>query len=100
MKAAASLSEVIAQQDAIINWCRINENRVGYFAMLYRRMTQQVQDAAISGQFNDPERMERLMVNFANFYLQAWYGYTKKITIGNAWQQVFTYAEKNNLVVL
>ena len=100
MKAATSLNEVIAQQEAILNWCRTKESRVGYFAMLYRRMTQQVQEAIAAGQFEDGGRMEKLIVNFANFYLQAWHSYRERLTTGKAWGQVFMNAEKNNLVVL
>jgi hypothetical protein len=41
MKSAASLYEVIAQQESVLHWCRSNECRAGYFVMLYRRMTEQ-----------------------------------------------------------
>jgi hypothetical protein len=100
MKAATSLYEVIVHQESILHWCRSNDCRAGYFAMLYRRMTQRVQEAIVAKQFDDGARMEILIVNFANLYLQAWNGYTEKKTIGKAWTQVFMNAEKNNLVVL
>ena len=100
MKAATNLAEVITQQEAIIEWCIANESRMGYFAMLYRRMTRQVQEAITARQFEDAGRMEKLIINFANLYLQEWHGYTGKLTTGKAWLQVFKNAEKNNLVVL
>ena len=100
MNLAANIPEVIAQQDAIINWSKTNECRSGYFCVLYRRMTLTVELAIKNKQFDDGSRMEKLIINFANFYLQAWAGYVGKSTVNIAWQQVFNAAEKNNLAVL
>lgn len=100
MNLATNIPEVIAQQDAIINWSKTNERRSGYFCVLYRRMTATVEHAIKNRQFDDGIRMEKLIINFANFYLQAWAGYVGKTTVSNVWQQVFVAAEKNKLAVL
>lgn len=100
MKVAGSFGEVISQQEAIIQWCKTNESRTGYFAMLYLRMTRAVQAAIAAGQFDDGARMEKLIVNFANLYLQAWHGYAGNNTTGRAWTHVFKNSDNNKLVVL
>lgn len=63
---------VIAQLDAIVAGCTANASRAGYFAALYRRVTQTVRDRIGTGYFDDDARMERLDVTFAGRYLQAY----------------------------
>lgn len=100
MKEAGNIAEVISQQEAVIEWAITHHNRAGYFAVLYKKMTLAVQAAIGAGQFEDRLRMEKLIIHFANYYLQAWHGYVNKQTICMAWQQVFKNAESNQLVVL
>ncbi len=100
MNKATSIPEVIQQQDAIIEWAKTHQSRLGYFAVLYKKMTLAVQQAIAAGQFEDNIRMEKLIINFADYYLQAWYGFTSKQPICSAWQQVFFANENKNLVVL
>jgi Family of unknown function (DUF5995) len=100
MTEASNIPEVISQQEAVIEWAITHQNRAGYFAVLYKKMTLAVQAAIVARQFEDSLRMEKLIIHFANYYLQAWNGYVHKQTICKAWQQVFENAESNKLVVL
>ena len=100
MKAVDTIGEVIIQQEAIIEWARINQSPVGYFAVLSQKMTRAVQTAILENQFEDQARMQKLMINFANFYLAAWDNYASKQKTGNAWSQVFMAFENKNLIVL
>ena len=100
MKTAVTISEVLDQQEAIVQKAIMLQSRAAYFAVLYRKMTIAVQHAIANNQFEDNKRMERLIVNFANLYLQAWNGFTNKQTICNAWQTIFPACENKKLIVL
>ena len=100
MKAATSIPEVLAQQQAIIEWAILHQSRVGYFAVLYQKMTLAVQQAIVAAQFEDNCRMEKLIIHFANYYLQAWNGYLQKRPICNAWHNVLDACENKQLIVL
>ncbi|RYF91409.1 MAG: hypothetical protein EOO03_01415 [Chitinophagaceae bacterium] len=100
MSSANTVAEVLQQQQEIIKWATAHQSRVGYFAVLYRRMTLAVEAAMAKQQFEDNVRMERLMVHFANFYLDAWNAYIKQQACCMAWRKVFEACNASNLVVL
>jgi hypothetical protein len=97
---ATSIQEVITELDKVIEWSKLHQSRIGYFATLYRSMTIAVQQGIKNKVFDDGERMERLDVTFANRYLQAWEAYTAKQKCSSAWCKVFDLCNTNNLVVL
>lgn len=70
---AATIDEVIAQLETVIAWCKTNNSRAGYFAMLYYCVTCRVKKGIQNNEFENGPRMERLDVLFANRYLQAWH---------------------------
>jgi hypothetical protein len=86
---ASSIDEVIAALDNIIEWSKINNNRCGYFAALYRKVTQHVKQGIVDGYFDDGERMERLDVIFANRYLDAFRQYHSGVEVTDVWQLAF-----------
>ena len=96
----ASIQEVIVRLDEIINWSRIHQSPVGYFAMLYRRMTVAVMQGIQGNRFENAERMEELDVVFASRYLQAWDAYSQQQHCSNAWYTTFEACKKQELVVL
>lgn len=66
-----TIADVLAQMDRIIERCRSEGSKLGYFAALYRDVTVRVRDGIAAGRFEDGPRMERLDVLFANRYLDA-----------------------------
>ena len=68
---ANTLDRVLTALDAIVDRCRRDQSPVGYFAALYRQVTRDVRDHVEQGRFDDPARMERLDVVFADRYLSA-----------------------------
>lgn len=80
---ANSIAEVISHLDTVIAWSKQHQSRIGYFATLYRKMTIAVQEGIGNYSFTDGTRMERLDVNFANRYLQAWEAYINKKKCSN-----------------
>jgi hypothetical protein len=71
-KPAQNIDEVITRLTDIIDISRQEASRLGYFAALYRKVTVSVKQGVLNGRFEDGERMERLDVNFANRYLEAY----------------------------
>jgi len=66
-----TIDEVLSNLTAIIDDARAKASRVGYFAALYRRVTQSVKDGIAAGRFQNGPLMERLDVVFASRYLDA-----------------------------
>jgi hypothetical protein len=69
--AASTIDDVLASLTGIIDDCRARGSRLGYFAALYRRVTQSVKNGIAAGQFQNGPLMERLDIAFANRYLNA-----------------------------
>ncbi len=86
---AQTIVEVIAQLSEIIDRSRRESSRPGYFAALYREVTISVKQSVQNGRFEDGARMERLDVNFANRYLEAYELHRKGETPTASWQVSF-----------
>jgi hypothetical protein len=69
--AANTIDEVIGQLDDIIARSIREQNRMGYFAALYRKVTAKVKEGIAEGRFDNGPRMERFDVTFANRFLTA-----------------------------
>lgn len=70
--AFATIDEVLAQLDAIIDVSRHRGTTDGYFAALYRRVTAEVKTRIEKGAFEDGARMARFDIVFASRYVDAW----------------------------
>jgi len=96
----ATIDEVIAQLEKIITYCEINNNRAGYFAVLYYKVTCKVKEGIIKKDFEDGIRMEHLDVKFANRYLDAFYSSIAGRQTTNSWRIAFDSVSENTLLVL
>jgi len=72
MPQAQTIDEVLLALTGILQACRDEQRRLGYFPALYKRVTESVKAGIGAGRFEDGARMERLDVAFANRYLEAW----------------------------
>jgi len=68
---ARTIDEVIARLDDTIARSIREQDRLGYFAALYRKVTIKVKEGIAEGRFENGPLMERLDVTFANRYLEA-----------------------------
>ncbi len=100
MELPKTIDQVIDQLNSIVNECKVNESRLGFFAVLYRKVTIRIKQGVINKEFDDNERMEMLDVIFANRYLEAYYTYKKGQVPTQSWAIAFKAAEKDNLLVL
>ena len=97
---AASIDEVVARLDAVIERCRRENGRLGFFACLYRSVTVRVQEGIGAGRFQDGPRMERLDVIFANRYLAALEAHQAGRRTTRSWQAAFDAAGGGDLFIL
>jgi hypothetical protein len=91
---------VVERLEAIIKDCIARQDRLGYFAALYNRVTQAVRDGIARGEFDDGPRMERLDVIFASRYISAYDTYRSGELPSTAWFKAFNAAQSDRCIVL
>ena len=77
----------------IIDDAIANNDRLGFFAYLYRRVTAEILNEVQLGNFEDNDRMETFDVAFANYYLDAYGGHLNNLKISKSWD--FAFKSKN-----
>jgi len=93
-KEATSIAEVMQCLDEIIERSKIEQCAIGLFATLYREVTLQIKNGIETGLFENPERMEKIDVIFANRYLKAYYQFKAGEKPSECWQFSFTKGEE------
>ena len=86
---AQSIEEVIEILEQVVAWSIANDNRLGYFPALYQLVTVKVKEGCDTGYFDNPERMRKLDVIFANRYLAALEAYRLGKPTSHVWQIAF-----------
>ncbi len=86
---ANTIDEVIARLEGIISECIEREDPLGFFAVLYHKVTVKVKEGIANGDFENGPRMERLDVAFANRYLEAYDAYQHQQPVTDSWQRAF-----------
>lgn len=97
---ATTINEVILRLEEIISDSQKKNDRIGYFAALYHRVTVRVRDGIVNKEFEDNERMERFDVLFANRYLDAVDQWKNKKIASTPWQEAFKATKKSSILVL
>ena len=97
---ASNIREVVAELDIIIERCINENNKLGMFAALYRKVTLHVEQGIAVGRFDDGARMERLDVVFANRYLEALQAYQEGKPMTSSWKITFEASKKPSLFML
>ncbi|WP_343702521.1 DUF5995 family protein [Chitinophaga sp.] len=97
---AASIDEVIDQLNGIIENARQQNDRIGYFASLYHKVTVRVKEGILNNEFEDGARMERLDVFFANRYLEAVHQWRHGQPPSGPWAVAFAGTRKITVVLL
>ena len=97
---AQTIDEVIDILQNIIQQSIQEQSTKGYFAVLYRKVTQKVKEGIENGMFEDGDRMEQLDVVFANRYIEAYYLYQNKLPTSKSWEIAFKESDNSGLIVL
>lgn len=94
-----SIDDVISTLDIIIREAELNNDPLGYFAVLYQKVTVKVKEGIAEGYFDDGERMERLDVIFAKRYIDAWFCWKENEYVTLSWKKAFVISGNNDILV-
>jgi Family of unknown function (DUF5995) len=98
--AANTIEEVLAQLQTIITDSERNNDRTGYFAALYYKVTAAVKAGIATNQFENGPRMEMLDVLFANRYLTALDQWKKGQPLSGCWAVAFEATKRRSYLFL
>lgn len=96
----STIAEVLVRLDGAVESAVRADSPSAYFACLYRGVTRRVADDIEAGRFEDPGRMERLDVIFANRYLAALHAYERNAPTTASWRLAFDAARSGKLSIL
>jgi len=97
---ATTIDDIIDQLEGIIAESVRTNDRIGYFAALYYKVTASVKDGIAKGQFENGPMMERFDVLFASRYLDALNAWKNKQPLTDSWRVTFDVTKKSSLLVL
>jgi len=97
---ATTIDDVLTQLEDIIAGSIRTNDRMGYFAALYYKVTASVKDGIAKGQFQNGTLMERLDVTFANRYLGALAAWRNNQPLSDSWRIAFETTKKSSALVL
>jgi hypothetical protein len=85
----ATIDEVLAKLDEIIESSLGKNSPAAIFAYVYRRTTAEIKKGVEAGIFHDNARMEQFDVMFANYYIKAYYDYLENRDVSTSWKVSF-----------
>jgi hypothetical protein len=100
LQQAVTIQEVIIQLQLIVEECTLRNEREGYFAALYLKVTKAVKTKLEENYFDDNARMEQLDVVFANRFLVAYHQYKTNQPCTESWKVAFTTCKQWKPLVL
>ncbi len=95
-----NIDEVIAVLETIIERSKLNDDPLGYFAALYKKVTIKVKEGIADNTFKNGARMEKLDIIFASRYLDAYAAYQKNKPVTESWEKAFKMSKKYWPIVL
>ncbi len=84
-----TIDEVVDHLEKIVSDAVNYNNRIGYFASLYLRVTKEIRNKINAGYFENNQLIEKLDVVFANRFLEAYYKYKDQEPVTSSWQVAF-----------
>lgn len=98
----SSIDDIIAKMDAIVDQCKEENLRSGYFAVLYRFVTIRIKHGIESGEFDDGERMEQLDTIFAQRFFEAFNAYYNgaRGPVTQSWKNAFDSAGSDDYIIM
>ncbi|HZV71375.1 MAG TPA: DUF5995 family protein [Saprospiraceae bacterium] len=97
---ATTIDEVVLQLELLIHDCIKSNDRIGFFATLYHKVTVRVQEGINRKEFENPARMEKFDVIFANRFLNAVQLFRDNKIPTMPWKLTFQSARKFDLLVV
>lgn len=104
LPAASSVAEVLSNIDQIVDWSIAAKSQIGYFAVVYQRVTRSIQAAINDGHhFDNNELVTQLDIAFAQRYFSALnaYFYPDKFAGPTLpWEVAFVAAQDSQAIIL
>lgn len=95
-----NIESVIQELELIVNQSITESKRYGYFAALYLEMTKAVQKGIVDGKFEDPARMEKLDVLFADRYIAAFRSWSNGQACTLSWKLAFEETKADRVATI
>lgn len=95
-----TIDEILVRMDEIVDECKSNQSRIGYFAILYRQVTRRIRDGILVREFEDNPRMEKLDVLFAGRFISAYDAWQNGIKPTESWSLAFEASKDSKHLVL
>ncbi len=95
-----TIPDVLEALDTIIARALDEGSRVGYFAVLYRKVTARIAEGIARGVFDDGRRMERVDVTFVHRYLAAVSGTPGRDSPTRSWELAMRATDAARPIIL
>ena len=95
-----TVEELFAQFDAVVAWATDSQQRIGYFAAVHRNTVHAIYDAIEQGEFQNADRMQRLLVTFGSRFLDAVAHWRAGGTPSRSWVLAFGVSGDAELIIL
>lgn len=95
-----SIDDVISALEEIISETERNNDPLGYFAVLYHKVTVNVKEGIEKNYFENGPRMEKLDVVFARRYIDAFFARKPNQPVTQSWKKAFTISKNKNILIL
>jgi hypothetical protein len=92
MSGARTIDDVLADLTRIVETGRSGRSRLAVFPAMYRSVTATVGDGIQRGVFDDGPRVQRLVVNFADLYIEAFDAWDAGVRPAESWALAFEFA--------
>lgn len=100
MPQPATINDVLAELDKIVETTIDDNSYLGIFAYVYRRTTAAIAEGIREGRFEDGARMESFDVDFADRYIKAFWRHKDEEPVTGAWEVAFRAAENRSATIL
>jgi hypothetical protein len=90
---ATSIDQVLEQLDEIIDRSVSEGDYLCLFAYVYRETTAEIKKSILAGRFENPDRMEKMDIIFASFYINAYYNYYNNKNLSDSWKYAFELSD-------
>ncbi|MDZ7694758.1 MAG: DUF5995 family protein [Balneolaceae bacterium] len=97
-----TINDVLDELDNIVVTTIEEDSPLGIFAYVYRRTTAKIKEGIETGRFENPERMEQFDVEFARFYIDAFWRHRRGKPVSYSWEVAFDAAKRStdDLIIL
>lgn len=98
----SSIDTVLQKMNDIVDQCKHQNLRAGYFAVLYRFVTLRIKQGIDNGEFDDGDRIEQLDTIFAQRFFDAFDAYYNNSgkPVTQSWKHAFDSAQSSKYIIM